>query len=81
MVNLTEYRPRIDGAFQSPVGHGLVEPALPTPGRFVLVQCRYFRCLGYYDARGKWRNAQTVQELPDVKAWCGIEDDTFIPVS
>ena len=60
---------------------GRCQPALPQPGKFVLVQCRQFRCLGFFDAEGKWRNAQTVQELADVKAWCGIEDDNFIPVS
>jgi len=60
---------------------GHCPPALPPPGRFVLVQCGYFRCLGFFDAEGKWRNAQTVQELADVKAWCGIDDDTYIPVA
>jgi len=59
---------------------GRHQQMLPKPGKFVLVQCRSFRCLGYYDNSGKWRNAKTVQELPDVRAWCGIEDDTFTPV-
>ena len=60
---------------------GLRQPALPQPGTFVLVQCHRFRCLGFFDAEGKWRNAQTIQELADVKAWCGIDDDTYIPVA
>jgi len=81
MVNISENRTGIDDVGMAPARSGVCHPALPQPGKFVLVQCRYFRCLAFFDSQGKWRNAQTVQELADVKAWCGIEDDTYIPIS
>jgi hypothetical protein len=45
------------------------------------VQCKGFRCLGYYDPQGKWRNVKTAQELGHVQAWCGIGDDLFTPIA
>jgi len=81
MAYISESRTVVDGGGLAAARQGLRQPELPQPGKFVLVQCQYFRCLGFFDSAGKWRNAQTVQELADVKAWCGIEDDTFIPIS
>lgn len=80
MANLSQCRSVIQDAMGA-MGQEHRQPTLPEQGRFVLVQCRFFRCLGFYDARGKWRNAQTVQELTDVQAWCGIDDDQYNPVS
>jgi hypothetical protein len=81
MVNVSENRMSREPAGQAVQPSGCGRPPLPSSGKLVLVQCQSFRCLGFYDAAGKWRNARTVQELDNVRAWCGIEDDTFIPVS
>ena len=39
---------------------------LPPVGEHVIVQCPKFSCLGYVDADGKWRNAFSNLELPEV---------------
>jgi hypothetical protein len=40
--------------------------ALPPVGEHVIVQCRTFSCMGYVDSNGKWRDAYTDKELPEV---------------
>jgi len=57
------------------------QTTLPKPGVHVIVQCKGYRCLGYYDPQGKWRNVKTAQELGQVQGWCGIGDDTFTPIA
>lgn len=39
---------------------------LPPIGKHVLVRCPTFNGLGYLDMDGKWRNACTDEELPEV---------------
>lgn len=53
---------------------------LPRPGEHVIVQCRGFRCLGYFDFQGIWRHERTARELAGVQSWCRIGDDTFSAV-
>jgi CheY-like chemotaxis protein len=46
----------------------------PTPemGAPVVVQCQEFRCLGYRDKNGKWRDFAQSHELPKVIDWCDL---------
>lgn len=46
--------------------------AIPEMGIPVLVQCKEFRCLGYLDREGKWRDFKTSAELPDAIDWSDI---------
>ena len=46
--------------------------ALPDVGTPVIVQCKEFRCLGYLDYSGKWREYKRSVELTDVIAWFEI---------
>lgn len=43
--------------------------ALPEVGAPVMVHCKGFRCLGYLDREGKWRDFKTSTELPDAVDW------------
>lgn len=81
VAQITGNRTFINGTVLSAASQALRASTLPQHGKFVLVQCRYFRCLGFFDKDSKWRNAQTFQELADVKSWCRIGEDTFIPVN
>jgi len=42
---------------------------LPEPGKPVLVRCAEFRCLGFLDQEGKWRDYTTSAELSGVIDW------------
>lgn len=42
---------------------------LPAAGEPVILQCDEFRCLGYLDAAGVWRDYANSRELPGVTAW------------
>jgi len=44
-------------------------PPLPEIGMPVIVQCREFRCLGYLDWNGTWRNFEKSFELFEVIDW------------
>jgi CheY-like chemotaxis protein len=44
-------------------------PPLPEMGMPVMVQCKEFRCLGYLDRKGLWRDYEKSTELPDVIDW------------
>ena len=46
----------MDNAGLSGLGLALHKASQPQPGELVIVQCQVFRCLGYYDSEGKWRN-------------------------
>jgi len=48
------------------------KPVLPEIGIPVMVQCKGFRCLGYFDQDGKWRDFGTSSELPDVMDWSAV---------
>ena len=41
----------------------------PEMGAPVVVQCKEFRCLGYLDKSGKWRDFARSHELPEVIDW------------
>jgi CheY-like chemotaxis protein len=45
---------------------------IPSPeiGMPVVVQCKEFRCLGFLDRSGKWRDFAKSHELPEVIDWC-----------
>jgi CheY-like chemotaxis protein len=47
---------------------------IPAPeiGIPVVVQCKEFRCLGYLDRGGKWRDFARSHELPEVIDWCHL---------
>lgn len=44
-------------------------PPLPEIGMPVIVQCKEFRCLGYLDRNGIWRDFEKSSELSDVIDW------------
>jgi len=44
----------------------------PEMGMPVVVQCKEFRCLGYLDRNGKWRDFARSHELKDVVEWCHL---------
>jgi len=44
----------------------------PEVGAPVVVQTKEFRCLGYLDRNGKWRDFARSHELPEVVDWCDL---------
>ena len=46
-----------------------VEEKLPPPGERVIVVCKIFRCLGYLDDKGVWRDDIKSAPLEDVIGW------------
>ena len=46
-----------------------VEEKLPPVGCRVIVVCERFRCLGYVDRHGIWRDDAGKRELHDVIGW------------
>ena len=40
----------------------------------VIVVCKRFRCLGYVDEKGVWRDDSNSNELEDVVGWVGWLD-------
>jgi CheY-like chemotaxis protein len=47
-------------------------PALPEVGMPVMVQCKEFRCLGYLDREGAWRDFEKSLKLSDVVDWSDL---------
>ncbi|HEX4264910.1 MAG TPA: response regulator [Verrucomicrobiae bacterium] len=47
-------------------------PALPEVGTPVMVQCKNFRCLGYLDREGAWRDFEKSLKLADVVDWSDL---------
>jgi CheY-like chemotaxis protein len=47
-------------------------PALPEIGTPVTVHCKEFRCLGYLDRNGTWRDFKNSSELSDVIDWSDL---------
>lgn len=47
-------------------------PALPEVGIPVMVQCKDFRCLGYLDSEGAWRDYVKSLKLSDVVDWADL---------
>lgn len=50
---------------------GTISP-LPEIGIPVMVRCGEYRCLGYLDRQGKWRDFLKSSELEDVIDWCDL---------
>ncbi len=46
--------------------------SLPPPRKWVMVQTKHFRCLGYLDPDGKWKDCFDSKELPDVTGWSDL---------
>jgi hypothetical protein len=49
-----------------------VEAKLPPKRHRVIVVCKKFRCLGYIDEDGVWRDAAHSKELNDVIGWVEV---------
>ena len=49
-----------------------VEKRLPTKEHRVIVICKTYRCLGYLDHQGIWRDDAKSKELADVTGWMEI---------
>jgi CheY-like chemotaxis protein len=49
-----------------------VKTILPEVGMPVIVQCGEFRCLGYLDLGGRWRDYKSSDELPGVIGWSDL---------
>lgn len=49
-----------------------VRDKLPHEGNRVIVITKRFRCLGYVDAKGIWRDDASHEKLPDVVAWMEV---------
>jgi hypothetical protein len=49
-----------------------VDEELPEVDKRVQVVCKDFRCLGYRDRRGVWRDANTSKELTEVIGWIDL---------
>jgi CheY-like chemotaxis protein len=49
-----------------------IRTTLPEEGMPVIAQCEEFRCLGYLDRDGKWRDFKTSVELPEVIGWTEV---------
>jgi hypothetical protein len=81
MLEASQNRTESERAELTWLGLGLHRLALPEPGELVIVQCRGYRCLAYYDNDRKWRNVKTAREIVDVSGWWNIGDDTFTPLS
>jgi CheY-like chemotaxis protein len=47
-------------------------PPLPEIGAPVMVQCKDFRCLGYLDRQGTWRDFEKSSELTGVIDWSDL---------
>ncbi len=80
MVQLLAEQPEMEIGGSDHRGLALHKVALPRPGEHVIVQCQSFRCLGYCDSDGAWRNSRTSRELAGVKWWSAIGDDNVIPI-
>jgi hypothetical protein len=52
-----------------------IEPKLPDPFVKVIVVSGSFRCLGYLDLSGVWRDATREEVIPDVIGWIAMNSD------
>ena len=53
--------------FQSPIYS--VGEKLPRPGTWVFVITESYRCMGYLDNKGMWRDIRRQQVIEGVRAW------------
>jgi len=58
-----------------------VQPCkLPSQNQKVIITCEGFRCLGFLDDDGIWRDAYSMKELADVKGWSYLDGNEVFPV-
>ena len=63
--------------FQSPVFS--VGEKLPRPGTWVFVITASYRCMGYLDNKGAWRDVSRRQVIEGVRAWSpATEEETTV---
>ena len=56
-----------------------VKDRLPVAYQWVTVVTPHFRCMGYLDKEGKWRDANRREEILDVEAWTPLAGDETSP--
>ena len=55
-----------------------VNEKLPRVGKWVIVVTPTYRCMGFLDTDGVWRDAARQEAIEDVQAWYRVsEDDTM----
>lgn len=52
-----------------------VKDRLPAAYQWVTVVTAHFRCMGYLDKEGKWRDANRREEILNVEAWLPLGGD------
>ena len=52
-----------------------VTEKLPRPGQWVLVVTTSFRCMGFVDDKGTWRDFLRKEPIQGVTAWSRMTDD------
>ena len=63
--------------FKTPVIQ--VTEKLPRPGRWVFVITDSYRCMGYVDEKGTWRDVHRKEAIEGVRAWsAATEEETVI---
>jgi len=56
-----------------------VSEKLPRPGKWVFVITASYRCMGYLDANGTWRDIQRAKPIEGVQAWsAATEEETAL---
>jgi hypothetical protein len=55
-----------------------IDERLPNPGRWVIVVTDLYRCLGYVDEKGIWKDAARHEVIEGVKAWSRAGDQDTI---
>jgi hypothetical protein len=56
-----------------------VTEKLPRPGSWVFVITASYRCMGYIDEKGTWRDVHRQEVIEGVRAWSGVsEEETAI---
>jgi hypothetical protein len=52
-----------------------VKEGRPKPGQWVILVTQWFRCMGYLDGAGRWREIMRHEEVKGVTAWYPIDSD------
>ena len=55
-----------------------VDEKLPRPGRWVFVITDSFRCMGYVDEKGTWREVHRKEVIEGVRAWSPASEDETV---
>ena len=51
---------------------------LPRPGRWVFVMTKSYRCMGYVDETGVWRDVTRKQTIEDVQGWMAATEEETV---